>query len=94
MYFSSGPDFGINPRVIDHSIKEYSSMIYPAVPHKDAAIKDEFVQLTLTFKNKYQFYFRAYNDAVAYKFVDKGSINRNVMSDNLISNQWSELPNT
>ena len=82
MNFSSGPDFGMNPRVIDHSVKEYSSMIYPAVPYKDAEIKDKFVQLTLTFKDKYQLHFRAYNDGVAYKFIDDGSIDRNVMSTN------------
>ena len=51
MDFSSGPDFGVNPKVKRHSIKNFSSMIYPAVPHKDAAIKDEFVELKIVFKN-------------------------------------------
>ncbi|MCK5701547.1 MAG: glycoside hydrolase family 97 N-terminal domain-containing protein, partial [Cyclobacteriaceae bacterium] len=83
MNFSSGPDFGTNSKVRDHSIGAYSSTIYPAVPHKDAAIKDEFVQLTLKFKDKYQLNFRAYNDGVAYQFVDQGSSNRNVMSEHV-----------
>ncbi len=71
----------MNSQVRVHSIKGYSSMIYPAVPHKDAAIKDEFVELTLTFKDKYQLHFRAYNDGVAYQFVDEGSTDRNVMTE-------------
>ena len=31
MDFSSGPDFGANPKVKDHSVKSFSSMIYPAI---------------------------------------------------------------
>ena len=81
MDFSSGPNFDSNSQVLNHSIKEFSSMIYPAVPHKDAAIKDEYVQLTIKFKNKHQLNFRAYNDGVAYQFVDKNSRDRNVMSE-------------
>ena len=83
MDFSSGQDFGTNSQVKGHSIKNLSSMIYPAVPHKDAAIKDEFVQLTLTFKGKYQLEFRAYNDGVAYQFVDNKKSDRNVMEEKM-----------
>ena len=83
MDFSSGPDFGTNSQVKDQAIKKKSSMIYPAVPHKDAAIKDEFVQLALTFKGKYQLNFRAYNDGVAYQFVDESKSNRNVITEKM-----------
>lgn len=81
MNFSSGPDFGVNPKVKDYSVKRFSSMIYPVVPHKDAVIKDEFVELRIMFQNKYQLNFRAYNDGVAYQFVDNGKSDRNVISE-------------
>lgn len=81
MNFSSGTDFGSNAVVKSHTVKEHSSLIYPAVPHKDSEIKDEYVQLILSFKGKYQLYFRAYNDGVAYQFVDKGSKSRKVVSE-------------
>jgi len=81
MDFSSEPDFGVNPKVKGHSIKSFSSMIYPAVPHKDAVIKDEFIELRIMFQNNYQLNFRAYNDGVAYQFADNGKSNRNVISE-------------
>ncbi|MCK0135737.1 glycoside hydrolase family 97 protein [Arenibacter sp. S6351L] len=81
MDFSTGEDFGVNSRVKDHTIEEFSSMIYPAIPHKDAEIKDEYVQLAITFKGQYQLKFRAYNDGVAYQFIDKNKRGRNVISE-------------
>ncbi|MFD2292862.1 glycoside hydrolase family 97 protein [Mariniflexile gromovii] len=83
MNFSSGQDFGTNSQVKRHSIKEYSSIITPVIPHKDAVIKDEFVQLTLTFKGKYQLKFRAYNDGVAYQFADESTSDKNVMEEKM-----------
>jgi alpha-glucosidase len=65
MDFSSGPDFGVNPKVKDHTIKSFSSMIYPVI----------------MFKNDYQLIFRVYNDGVAYQFVDNGKSSRNVLSE-------------
>ncbi|MDO6602581.1 glycoside hydrolase family 97 protein [Arenibacter palladensis] len=81
MDFSSGVDFGVNSKVKDHTIEEFSSMIYPAIPHKDAEIKDEYVQLSINFKGQYQLRFRAYNEGVAYQFIDKNKRERNVISE-------------
>ena len=81
MNFSSIPNFGLNAHVKKHSVKSVSSMIYPAVPNKDAEIKDEFTELSLTFKGKYKLNFRAYNDGVAYQFIDENETNRNVTSE-------------
>lgn len=86
MDFSSGVDFGINSEIKNHSIKNHSSMIYPVVPNKDAEIKDEFNELSIEFRGKYQLKFRAYNDGVAYQFVDNQKKNRNVVSEQLLLN--------
>lgn len=83
MDFSNGIDFGKNLKVKSHSIKSFISMIYPAVPHKDAEIKDKYVQLTLTFKNNLSLNFRAYNDGVTYQFVDKNKSEKNVLSEQM-----------
>ncbi|SFB89393.1 alpha-glucosidase [Algibacter lectus] len=83
MDFTSGENFGTNAQVKAHATKKTTSMIYPGVPHKDAEIKDEYTQLVLTFKGKYQLEIRAYNDGVAYQFTDKNKRNRNVKAETL-----------
>jgi len=81
--FSSGVDFGIEPKVKNHEIRNFSSLIRPAVPHKDAVIKDQFTELTITFRDKYSMNFRAYDDGVAYQFVDNGKSEREVISEKM-----------
>ena len=83
MDFSSGPDFGPNPKVKKHTVRQSSSVIYPSVPYKNAKIKDEFSELSLTYKGNFQLNFRAYNDGVAYQFVDRNKMERNVVSEQL-----------
>ena len=81
MDFSTGQDFGVNTKVSGSKIHAISSMIYPAVPHKDAEIRDEFTELSLSFKGNYKLKFRAYNEGVAYQFIDVSKANRNVISE-------------
>ena len=81
MDFSTGQDFGVQPKVISKDIISKSSMIYPSLPHKDAEIKDEYTELSLTLEGNYKVNFRAYNDGVAYQFVDNGTRDRNVVSE-------------
>ncbi|WP_434037622.1 glycoside hydrolase family 97 protein [Formosa sp. 4Alg 33] len=83
MDFSSGEDFGVKPQVTHHTVKSFSTMIYPGVPHKDAEIKDEYTEIALTFKGKYQLHIRAYNDGVAYQFLDEGNRDRDVNSEQI-----------
>ncbi len=83
MDFESGPDFGAAPKIKDHSIKKFSSVIRPAVPHKDAEIIDDYVELVLRFKKKYNLTFRLYDDGIAYRFSDKNKGNRIVVSEKM-----------
>lgn len=83
MDFLSGLDFGADPDILEHSITKNADMIHPVIPHKDAEIKDEFVQLTLTFTGRYQLNLRAYNDGVAYQFIDGSESGRKVKSEQL-----------
>lgn len=81
MDFSTGADFGVDPKVKKHSINNASSIIRPTVPHKDAEIKDEYSELSIEFKGGYKLNFRAYNEGVAYQFIDDAKSSRNVVSE-------------
>ncbi|MDD4192441.1 MAG: glycoside hydrolase family 97 protein [Mangrovibacterium sp.] len=81
MIFSSKPDFGLDSKIRKHDIKSVSSMIYPAVPYKNSEIVDEYNELSLSFKGNYKINFRAYNDGIAYCFVDEGKTNCTVISE-------------
>ncbi|WP_308993308.1 glycoside hydrolase family 97 protein [Mariniflexile litorale] len=81
MDFLTGSDFGLNPLIKKETVRNITSKIYPVVPHKDAEIKDEYTELSLTFKGNYKLNFRAYNDGVAYQFIDDGKSSRNVVSE-------------
>lgn len=83
MHFSKGTDFGVNPKVKNHSVLLKSEEIYPTVPHKNAKIKDEYSELTINFKGKYTLKFRAYNDGAAYQFIDQNNTERQVMSEQI-----------
>jgi alpha-glucosidase len=81
MDFSTGVDFGVSPKIKKHSVNSSSSIIRPAVPHKDAEIKDKYSELSIEFKGGYKLNFRAYNDGAAYQFIDDNKNSRNVMSE-------------
>lgn len=83
MDFSSHTDFGTNPNVKTHTIKKVSETIYPVVPHKDSKIKDEYTELSITYRGHYKLNFRAYNDGVAYQFIDEAKAKRQVISENV-----------
>ncbi|MFT5169387.1 MAG: alpha-glucosidase [Saprospiraceae bacterium] len=51
------------------------------VPNKDAVIDSKFNQMTLFFDDKYEVIFRAYNDGVAYRFVDKNEKSKEVYNE-------------
>lgn len=83
MDFSTNIDFGTNPNVKKHAIKSVSETIYPVVSHKDSKIKDEYTELSITYRGNYRLNFRAYNDGVAYQFIDEAKAKRNVISENV-----------
>ena len=83
MDFSSNSDFGSNPKVKSHTIKKVSQNIHAVVSHKDSDIKDEYTELSVTYQGKYKLNFRAYNDGVAYQFIDEAKEKREVVSENV-----------
>jgi alpha-glucosidase len=51
------------------------------ISHKDKEIKSVFNELKMSFKGNYQLVFRAYNDGVAYRFVDQEDFSKNIISE-------------
>lgn len=47
---------------------ENNSVIHPAVAIKNSAIRDEYKELRLKYRDHFSIVFRAYNDAVAYRY--------------------------
>lgn len=67
MDMGSGGRFGENPRLLRSSRSSVSETIKAPV-YKKSEIKDEYNELTLTFRGGYNVIFRVYDEAVAYRF--------------------------
>ena len=83
MDFSSGIDFGIHPKLAKHQYQQYSALIHPVISHKDSEIIDEYNLLTFSFKGKYKLEFRAFNDGIAYRFIDENKAKRHVVTETM-----------
>jgi len=68
--------FGVQPKVIRTNTRSVNEVIHPIVPEKRSVIPDVYNELEVTFAGDYGVRFRAYDDAVAYRFFTglKGKI--------------------
>ena len=82
MSLDAGRVLGRNPKLLSHEMQLKKELFEPVVHHKDAVIPTEYKELTLNFEN-YQIVFRAYNDGVAYRFVDQDSQTKTVSGEEL-----------
>lgn len=64
----NGQTLGVKPRLKNVKRRTVAGTIHPLV-YKKAAIKDEYNELTLNFRDGYSVVFRAYEDGVAYRFT-------------------------
>ena len=70
LQLGGGIILGDNARIVSHNIENKDAVFTP-VNYKKASIRDQYTQLTINCKNDFAVFFRAYNDAVAYRFVTK-----------------------
>jgi len=70
LQLEEGDVLGDNANITSSNTEKNSSVI-SAINYIKANIPDDYNQLTLTCKNGYGVIFRAYNDAVAYRFFTK-----------------------
>jgi alpha-glucosidase len=70
MHLNNGKVLGTNAQIISTQ-KENVNTTISALFYKKDTIQDNYTQLTLNCKDDYGIIFRAYNDAVAYRFFTK-----------------------
>ncbi|WP_297094292.1 glycoside hydrolase family 97 protein [uncultured Draconibacterium sp.] len=68
MELYDGTVWGVDAKVRKTKTNSVSQVLTPVVQRKSATIKDEYKELTLTFKG-YALQFRAYDDGAAYRWV-------------------------
>ncbi len=74
---------GKNAKLKNSTTLAHKGEITPPVPYKDARIDDIYNQLNLNFRDNYQLIFRAYNDGVAYRFIDKNKKTERIFNEKL-----------
>lgn len=68
MELGSGAALGKNNKVQKTKKNKVNRMIHPVVAIKNAMIMDRYNELVLNFKGHFSLVFRAYDDAIAYRF--------------------------
>lgn len=68
MNISGNKSFGKNSRLKSAEVTAHHGTI-AAFAYKKSIVKDNYNELKMTFKEKFQLIFRAYNDGVAYRFI-------------------------
>ncbi|MDU1890280.1 MAG: glycoside hydrolase family 97 protein [Dysgonomonas sp.] len=71
MSLANGESFGVNSKLSGSATKTVNETINATV-YKRKAIKNNYNELTLRFKNGFNLIFRAYDDGIAYRFVATG----------------------
>jgi len=65
---AGGKNLSDDLRIRRHTVQAVNETVISPVPEKRKAIKNEFNQLKIEFKQPYTLWFRVYNDGVAYRW--------------------------
>lgn len=68
LQLQDGEILGEQPKILGSAAEHVNTTITP-INYKKSTIKDQYTQLTLKCQGDYSIVFRAYDDAVAYRFV-------------------------
>ena len=74
---------GASPKLRSKSTESVQESLAVQIPNKDATIQNNYNELALNFKGGYQLLFRAFNDGIAYQFIDKSSKTKKVVNEQL-----------
>ena len=64
-----GQVLGASPELLEVKRRSIDQTLHPVVRVKSATIRDQFQEMTLEMKGRYAVVFRAYDDAIAYRWV-------------------------
>lgn len=80
MNLSSGEVWGQNARLVSCKTIEVNQVI-PSPFYKKQEVKDEYNGLQMVFRGQWALEFRAYNDGVAYRFINRRKQSFNVLDE-------------
>ena len=80
---SDGRIFGVSPRLKKVNRNYFKEKISVPIPNKDRIIKSEYNQVILSFRGDYDIIFRAYNDGIAYRFIDKKNTLKEIVNEQM-----------
>ena len=80
---SDGRTFGVSPRLKKVNRDYFKEKISVPIPNKDRIIKSEYNQVILSFRGDYDIIFRAYNDGIAYRFIDKKNTLKEIVNEQM-----------
>ena len=80
MSLSDGVVWGRNARLISTKTNSVNQVI-PSPFYRKKEVKDEYNELRLNFRGQWALEFRAYNDGVAYRFINRGKESFNVVDE-------------
>ena len=90
---SDGRTFGTQAKLISKSKRFLKETMIVEIPNKDKKIESVFNELKMSFRGSYQLIFRAYNDGIAYRFVDNKKKPKNIIYERMDLN-FPESSNT
>ena len=83
MKTSDGRSFGRQAKLISQNKRYVEEMMVVEIPHKDKEIMSIYNELKMSFRGNYQLIFRAYNDGIAYRFVDNKKTAKNIIHEKI-----------
>jgi len=86
MTIDQGAVLGRQPREKNAQRRAVNETITPVVPVKSNSIVDHYNELVIYFEGGYALHFRAYNDAVAYRFQTEFDRDIQVMAEQVVLN--------
>lgn len=96
MKMNSDRIMGEDSKLLSHKTHSHDGERKPVIPNKDAVIPDKYNELQLVFDKNFSVIFRAYNDGIAYQFVDQSGKSDEVIYENLdlifSNNTYSYFP--
>jgi alpha-glucosidase len=79
----NGNVLGNSPKLKKKKLELIDETIKVQVPYKDVSIESVYNQLSLSFSGNFKIIFRAYNDGIAYRFVDGNTKTTVVTSEDM-----------
>ena len=75
---------GVDSKLRSVDTKFHERQIKPVVPNKDAVITSRYNEMTMEMAGNYSLVFRAFDDGIAYRFIDGSKKSRIVESEKML----------